>query len=80
MLSRKSFFFRISCERELALISAVLLCSDTLSWGDLTVENQTFVLCDTMAEVLNVMPIDGIMGSKYPSTFQSSKKKKNIVF
>lgn len=41
--------------------------TDTLSWGDLTVTNQTFVLCDTMAEILDVMPIDGIMGSKFSS-------------
>lgn len=43
--------------------------TDTLSWGDdnvnLTVTNQTFVLCDTMAEILDVMPIDGIMGSTF---------------
>lgn len=39
------------------------LVQDTIAWGDLKVENQSFVLCDTMAEALDVMPIDGIMGS-----------------
>lgn len=39
------------------------LVKDAISWGDLKVENQSFVLCATMAEALDVMPIDGIMGS-----------------
>lgn len=39
------------------------LVQDTITWGDLKVENQSFVLCATMAEALDVMPIDGIMGS-----------------
>lgn len=38
---------------------------DTIALGDLKVENQGFVLCVTMADALDVMPIDGIMGSKY---------------
>lgn len=40
------------------------LVQDTLAWGDLRVQNQTFVLCDSFAEGLDVMPIDGIMGGK----------------
>lgn len=41
------------------------LVQDTLAWGDLKVENQSFVICSTMAEALDEMPIDGIMGSEY---------------
>ncbi|KAF3760594.1 acid protease [Cryphonectria parasitica EP155] len=44
---------------------------DTISLGDLTVENQTFVLCVTMAEALDVMPIDGIMGMGFPEADSS---------
>lgn len=56
------------------LTDFTVLLRDTLSWGNLTVQNQTFVLCDTMAEILDVMPIDGIMGSKYSSQGQLSAR------
>ncbi|KAJ4396532.1 hypothetical protein N0V93_000752 [Gnomoniopsis smithogilvyi] len=42
------------------------LVQDTIAWGDLKVENQSFVLCNTMADALDVMPIDGIMGMSLP--------------
>lgn len=43
------------------------LVQDTVALGDLKVENQTFVLCGTMAAALNEMPIDGILGMSLPS-------------
>ncbi|KAH8680609.1 aspartic peptidase domain-containing protein [Xylariales sp. PMI_506] len=40
---------------------------DTISIGGLSVAGQQFLLCDKYAAVLDVMPIDGIMGMSSPS-------------
>lgn len=45
---------------------------DRLGWGDLVVEEQMFVMCDTMADALNAMPIDGIMGLSIQATSNTS--------
>lgn len=47
------------------------LVQDTIAWGNLKVENQSFVLCGTMAAALDVMPIDGIMGMSLPESGNS---------
>ncbi|PSR83510.1 aspartic peptidase domain-containing protein [Coniella lustricola] len=55
------------------------LVQDTISWGDLTVENQEFVICVTMSEALDAMPIDGIMGMSVRSSGSSESWYWNLV-
>lgn len=55
------------------------LVQDTIAWGNLKVENQTLVVCDTMAAALDEMPIDGIMGMSLPSTIGGQSWYWNLV-
>lgn len=55
------------------------LVTDTIALGDLKVESQNFVICETMAAALDVMPIDGIMGMSLPSSVGGQSWYWNLV-